>query len=309
MITMLRPHEDSFVPVETFEHGVWIRVVDPDAEEQETLRLQFGIDLDYVRDVLDIDEQSRIEKDGDAVMVIIRIPLHLDNRDIEHITIPFGMIIRPDCFVTIGLYDNPINQDIFNNRLRGMDMFSVNSVVLKTVLRSFHYFMRFLKDINRKTGMVEQDLKKAVKNTELARLLAMQKSLVFFSTSLRANEMLLEKIQKLTLWQLSSEELESLEDLLIEQKQAHEMCKVYTDILSSLMTSFSSIIANNLGLTMKRLTIVSLALYIPTVVASFFGMNVIVPLQDNPLAFLWVVGGSLVLVSASLIFFRLRQMY
>lgn len=309
VISIWKDLPDGFRPLDEPEQGCWIRAVDPNAEEQERLRSDFGVDPDFLNDVLDIDEQSRIERDDQGISVIIRIPLYLPEREVEYFTVPYGIIIRGDALITMCLYDNPISQDMQNRRIRGMDLSQANSIILHSILRSVQYYLRYLKDINRKTGTIERVLHKAVKNTELMELMTLQKSLVYFTTSLRANEMLLEKIHKLAAWQLSPDEQEILEDVFIDQKQAIEMARIYSNILTGMMNSFASVISNNLNAVMKRLTVISLMLMIPTLVASIYGMNVGLPFQDNPWAFPVVVGIALLVSSVVLIVFRWKKLY
>lgn len=309
MITIFREHDDGFRQLEGFEPDCWVRVIDPNAEEQERLREEFAVDPDFLNDVLDIDEQSRLERDERGVSVILRIPLFIPEREVEYFTVPYGIIVRGGTLVTICLYENPISHDMQNRRIRGMDLTQPNNIILNTILRSVQYFLRFLKDINRRTGMIERDLHKAVKNTGLMELMTLQKSLVYFTTSLRANEMLLEKIHRLSAWQLSPDEQETLEDVLIDQRQAIEMAKIYSNILAGTSNSFASIISNNLNVVMKRLTMVSLTLMVPTLVASIYGMNVPLPGQHEPSAFIFIMGGIVLIALIAFLVFRWKKLY
>lgn len=309
MITLLKENTHGFVPVSTLENGVWLRAIDPNAEEQERLKTEFGVDPDMLSDILDIDEQARIEKEADGLTAIIRIPVFDPEREVAYFTVPYGIIIRQGCVITVCLCDNPVGQDVLHHRIRGLNMGNANNLILNSILRASVYYLRFLKDINRLTGKIERDLHKAVRNVELLELMRYQKSLVYFTTSLRTNELLLEKIQKLSAWHLSEDEQETLEDVRIELKQAMEMARIYNNIVTGLMDTFSSIISNNLNNVMKSLTTVSVTLMLPTLVASVYGMNVDLPFQHQSWAFVWVLGLAAVLPLVAIWIFKIKKLY
>lgn len=260
-------------------------------------------------DILDIDEQSRLEKEDDGLTAIIRIPVLDPEREVAYFTVPYGIIIRQGCVITVCLYDNPVSQDVLHHRIRGLNMGNANNLILNSILRASVYYLRFLKDINRRIGIIEKDLHRSVRNVELLDLMRYQKSLVYFTTSLRTNELLLEKIQKLSAWHLNEEEQETLEDVRIELKQAMEMAKIYNNIVTGLMDTFTSIISNNLNNVMKSLTTLSVTLMLPTLVASVYGMNVDLPFQHKPWAFIWVIALAAVLPLTALVIFKWKKLY
>lgn len=309
MLTLLKEVDRGFIPVDYMEPDLWIQVIDPSLDEQERLKTECGVDPDFLSDILDIDEQSRIEKDGEGFNAILRMPVFDPDKEFSYYTVPYGIISRPGLLITICLVENPVNQDLMNHRIRGIRLLNGNSFILNVILRASLYYLRFLKDINRKTTIMERDLHKAIRNSELTDLLRFQKSLVYFTTSLRSNELLLEKIHKLSAWRLDEEEQETLEDVRIELRQAMEMANIYSNILSGTVETFAGVISNNANTVMKRLTLVSLTLMIPTLVASLYGMNVNLPFQHEPWAFFAVVGAALGVALTALLIFKKKSMF
>lgn len=309
MITLLKEADEAYIPAMGLDDGVWIRVIDPEPSEQDRLKDEFGLDPDFLSDVLDMDELARIEKEDGGFNAIIRIPVFDPEKEFSYYTVPYGIISRAGYLMTICMVDNPVSQDILHRRIRELKLMSGNNFILNITLRASLYYLRFLKEISRKTSSIEQDLHKAVKNTDLTELLRYQKSLLYFNTSLRSNELLLEKIHKLSAWRLSEDEQETFEDARIELKQALEMANIYTNILNGMVDTFSSVISNNLNAVMKRLTVVNLALMIPTLFASIYGMNVDLPFQKEA----WTFYGILALAMGSLFLvlwiFRKKSMY
>ncbi len=309
MITLLKDNGRGFYPVEDLQDGVWVRVIDPGSDEQEDLKERFQLDDDVLSDMLDADEQSRIEKEDDGLTCIIRLPIFAPDREVPYFTVPFGIIVRTGVVITVSLFDNPIAQDMLHRRIRGIDLFKPHNLILNTILRSALYYMRYLKDINRRTTTIERDLHGSVKNADLTQLLHFQKSFVFFNTSLRSNELLLEKINKLSAWQLNEDEQETLEDARIELKQAIEMAKIYSNILSGMVDTFSSVVANNLNQVMKRLTLVNLTLMIPTLLASLYGMNVTLPFQEQSWAFWGILAVAVTISISAWVIFRVKKLF
>lgn len=308
-MTFLKEADYGYITVDFPAPDLWIQVVDPDPAEQERLKAECGVDPDFLSDILDIDELSRIEKTDDGFQAILRIPVYDPDREFSYFTVPYGIISRPGQLITICLVDNPVNQDLANRRIRDLKLMNGLNVILNVILRASLYYLRFLKDIHRKTAVIERDLHKSIKNDELAELLRFQKSLVYFTTSIRSNELLPEKIHKLSAWRLDEDEQETLEDARIELRQAMEMANIHSNILSGTVDTFASVISNNANTVMKRLTLVSLTLMIPTLLASLYGMNVPLPFQHEAWAFWAIVGAAVVTALTAMLFFRKKSMF
>jgi len=306
MVMMFKNNGNVIEPT-SGENRFWIHVVNPSRDELCTLQDTYGIDPDILTDILDIDELSRIEKDGDQVVIILRLPIHDPEQEISYFTVPLGVIVTKDCIITVCQREVEILGSFQSSRGRVIHFSGAASFVLNLFYYSAVYFLRHLKEINRKPASIEQDLQKSVKNNELIRLLRMEKSLVFFTTALKSNELVLETIMRARAFKLGSEDADLLEDVITENRQAIEMANIYSNILSGMMDAFASVISNNLNVVMKRLTVVSLVLMIPTLVASFYGMNIGLPLQEKVWAFPVIAGGSTAFgVLVFLVFRKLR---
>ncbi len=272
------------------EKRSWIDVVEPDKAELEMLERDYGVNPEHLLDIMDLDEQARFEKEDEYTLLIVRLPL-LDSRgELPYFTLPCGILLFSDRIITICQQNNEVLDELRMGRVRGLDPANKSAFVLHLLGRAAIVYLRYLKDINRRTSAIEKDLQRSVKNNELTQLLSYEKSLVYFTTSLKSNEILLEKIQAARLFRVKEDELELLEDVLTDNKQAIEMANIYSDILAGMMDAFASVISNNLNIVMKRLTIISICMMIPTLVVSSFGMNVKIPLEDRPDAFLLIVG-------------------
>ncbi|MBN2362677.1 magnesium transporter CorA family protein [candidate division WOR-3 bacterium] len=300
-------NEKDIKEIGEFQENCWINVVDPDESEKSWLIEKFEIDGENISDILDIDEQSRYEKDENYTLFIMRGPAFDKNRDVSYFTVPIGVIFHEKCLITICLQDNIVIRNVLFSKMKNIRITTKNIFLLTLFLRSSINFLIFLKALNKETSLIEKDLKKSIKNTELYDLLTIEKSLVFFTTALRSNELLLEKIQKGVVLKLYEDEIEALEDAMTENKQAIEMANIHSNILSGMMDAFASIISNNLNVVVKKLTAISLVLMIPTLIASIYGMNVGLPFQHSVYAFLIVILGSVLLSAGALIFFVLKK--
>ena len=220
-----------------------------------------------------------------------------------------GLLFIKDMIITICLQENEVLRDLVENRIKTLSLVNRKTFLLSVLFRASFYFLRYLKDINRRTSQVEKELQRAVRNNELIQLLTMEKSLTFFTTSLKSNEFLLEKIRKSNLLKLTEEDVELIDDVVTENRQAIEMANIYSNILSGMMDAFASVISNNLNVVMKQLTSISLILMIPTLIASVYGMNIELPYQHNPWAFAGILIGSGVIALVSIVIFRRKQFF
>ncbi|MDR0662511.1 MAG: magnesium transporter CorA family protein [Spirochaetaceae bacterium] len=261
--------------------GCWIDARDVDRDDLRRLEREFGIAGELLTDIMDVDEQARIEQEDDYTAVIVRLPVWDNSNEIVCFTVPVGIILFSDKIVTVCQRSSDALDDIASNRVKDLTLRSQSAFVLNILSRAAYTFLRALKELNRHSNEIEKALQKSVRNNELAQLLTLQKSLVYFNTGIKSNGLLLEKIQKTPFLRLKEEEQELLEDVITENVQAMEMVNIYSSILTGTMDAFASVISNNLSIVMKRLTIVSIVLMIPTLVYSFFGMNVLLPFQDE----------------------------
>ena len=259
----------SLRETEQSEPGCWISVVQPTPQEVRELVETYGLDSGFVKSSLDEEESSRIEREDDQTK--------------NFYTQPVGIIITDDYVFTISIKETQIITEAMQGTIRNLRPSFKTRFVLQLLLRIAALFLTHLKQIDKISSAAEQQLHDAMKNELLMQLLALEKSLVYFSTSLKANEATIEKIFRGRVIKLYDEDQDLLEDVLIEMKQAIEMSSIYTGILSSMMDGFSSIISNNLNIVMWRLTIVTIILEIPNIIFAFYGINTV----DLPIPYTW----------------------
>ena len=295
MITIRKQAGNEIIRTAILERDSWLHVIAPDRLEIESLEREYGIPVDVIQDVLDPNERSRHEREDGLTILIVRVPIPtFENEDTPFTTIPLGIILTDSLVITVCAREPEFLQEVADGRVRGIRLSDRHRFVLTLFNRFTNRFLRYLKEIHQQTGVLEQKLQRSVRNTQLVRLLAMEKSLVYFTTSLKGNELLMDKLVRIMFKDLSEEDQDLLDDVLIDTKQAIEMANIYSNILSGMMDAFASVISNNLNTVMKRLTMISIILMIPTLFASIYGMNIGLPFQHSPMAFAGVMGVSVV---------------
>lgn len=308
MLEIFKTIEDKLQEEDMVSEGCWVALTKPTNEELQTVSRETGIDIDDLRAPLDDEERSRIEQEGDCVIVLVDIP-SLDEKD-RYVTIPLGIYMTKQAIVTVCLEETPVLRAFMNNRVREFYTFKKTRFVFQILYRNATSYLRYLRIIDRKSEQIEEKLHISQKNKELIELLELEKSLVYFTTSLRSNETVLEKLLRTDKVKKYPEDEELLEDVIIENKQAIEMANIYSGILSGTMDAFASVISNNLNVVMKFLSTVTIVLSIPTLIASLFGMNFVnIPLGDNPHGFLIVTVCTLVLTALVTIFFQRKNLF
>ena len=308
MLEIFKTIEDKLQEDDTVSEGCWVALTKPTNEELQTVSRETGIDIDDLRAPLDDEERSRIEQEGDCVIVLVDIP-SLDEKD-RYVTIPLGIYMTKQAIVTVCLEETPVLRAFMNNRVREFYTYKKTRFVFQILYRNATSHLRYLRIIDRKSEQIEEKLHISQKNKELIELLELEKSLVYFTTSLRSNETVLEKLLRTDKVKKYPEDEELLEDVIIENKQAIEMANIYSGILSGTMDAFASVISNNLNVVMKFLSTVTIVLSIPTLIASLFGMNFVnIPLGDNPHGFLIVTVCTLVLTALVTIFFQRKNLF
>ncbi|HMT66145.1 MAG TPA: magnesium transporter CorA family protein [Bacteroidales bacterium] len=298
---------NGLLPLNTFEKGCIVNVTDPTPSEIGILNTTLKVPDDFLADILDVDERSRMEVEDDLLLMIYRIPYQNVSNGLPFTTIPLGLVLDKDNLVIICHRNNEVLDDFFSRSGKGITIETKIDLILHLFIRTTMFYHRYLKQINNQTTIIVQDLEKSTRNEELHRLLKMEKCLVYFTTSLRSNEAMMLKLKN-SKW-IRDYEFSSdlLEEATIENRQAIEMAKIYSDIQSGMMDAFASVISNNLNIVMKSLTIVTIVLMIPTLIASFYGMNVPNRLETNMSAFWFLLGGSVVLAAAAVILLRRKK--
>ena len=280
---------DKFEEINEYREGSWINMINPSEDEIKTVCSNLNIQEDFIRYSLDSEEKARIdyEEDDDTVLFIMDVPIleQVENHEI-YTTMPFGMIVvRDDFIITVSLKELDILKDFTINKVKGFATYMKSRFILQVMYKNSSSYLNYLKLINRETEITENRLKTSMKNKELLKLLDLEKSLVYFITSLRANEAVMERTIKIKNIKLYEDDEDILEDAIIENKQAIEMSKIYKDILDSTMDAYSSIISNTLNEVMKLLTSITIIISIPTLIASLWGMNVEVPFEIEKYGF------------------------
>ena len=314
MVKMYRTDIETNIcnEVKDFERGTWINMINPTEKEIESICYNLKIKDNFIRYALDIEEKARIdiEEDDNTILFIIDIPIiEKEHGNNMYTTIPLGMIIvRDDFFITVSLKRTSLIQSFEMGQVKNFATYKKSRFILQMMYNNSSDFLKYLNRINKETEIAESVLKTSMKNKELLQLLSLEKGLVYFTTSLRSNEAVMERTLKIKYIKLYDEDEDILEDAIIENKQAIEMSKVYSDILTGTMDAYASIISNNLNGVMKFLTSITIILAIPTMIASYWGMNVKMPLQDNPFGFFIVVGGSIILGIIAMYWLKRKNM-
>ncbi len=300
MIQYFKNIDHQTIATDKAEADTWVNVLPPlKHEEFSELSETLEIPIDFLKDSLDIDERSRYEIDDNVKLVVIKTPTEnnsFNESDAYYITIPICIILTHNQIVTVNSFENEAIKK-FLNTFQNRNMDKKNMMVLKIFEKVTTNFQDYLKEINLRRNTLEQKLYIANRNEELLQLMRIQKSLVYFITALRSNELLMMKIARTNFLQLNEDEKDFLDDLVVETSQALEMANTYTNILNSTLDAFASIISNNQNEVLKRLTTLTIFLSVPVLIASIYGMNVPIPYKDTPYAFWVPVIISLIIVA------------
>ena len=280
--------------------SAWIALTDPTATEILEVSQRYGIDPDHVRAPLDEEERSRIEVEDQYSLVLVDIPTIEERSGKDwYVTIPLGILTTEQAIITVCLEETPVLTAFMDGRVKDFHTYMKTRFIMQILYRNASLYLQYLRIIDKKSTAVEQTLHRSQRNRELIELLELEKSLVYFITSLRSNEVVLEKLLRTEKIKKYPEDEDFLEDVIVENKQAIEMANIYSDILSGTMDAFASVISNNLNIVMKFLATVTIVMSIPTMVASFYGMNVNpagIPFAGSVHGF-WIVLGFAALLS------------
>lgn len=306
--------EQGFFREQTkLEKGCWINLINPTAQEINTLCNSIGVREEFIRYPLDQEEKARIDVEDDQTLIVIDLPtVEKNDGEIEGFTtIPIGMIVvRDDYFITVCTAESPILKEFIDCRVKGFFTFKKTRFILQILYKTAVYYLNYLKFINRETDKAENRLQKSMRNQELIRLLELEKSLVYFTTSLKSNEIVMEKLMRSKFIKMYEEDEDILEDAIIENRQAIEMGTIYRDILSGTMDAYASVISNNLNIVMKFLASVTIVISIPTIVASIWGMNVAgLPFANDAFGFIKVMGIAFLTSLIAWIWLKKKDMF
>ena len=301
MITIYKTGEQGLEVITETVKGCWINVVDPTPDELGQLR-DLNVPQEFITYPLDLDERPRVEREDGETMILLRIPVYQGtNSDVPYATIPIGIVMDGQWIMTICRQDHDILREFAGGKVRGLSTAKRNRFILQVLLSAANKYLFYLREINRTVDGLEDQLQMAQRNRELMGLLKYQKSLVYFTTALKANELMMERLHRSGFFRTYPDDEDLLEDVITENQQAIEMTNINSNILSNTMGAFASIISNNLNQVMKFLAAATIVVALPTLIASLYGMNVRLPFQEHPMAFAVVL---LAAIAAALVVFR-----
>ncbi|BEU87628.1 magnesium transporter CorA family protein [Selenomonas sp. TAMA-11512] len=286
------------------EKGAWINMIAPTPYELKVIGDITEVDPDFLRSALDDEERSHTDVEDNAVMVLTNVPVMrgLDTYD----TLPLAIILTNDYLITVCLEETPVLSEFNEKTYKIFRTFKRTRFLFQILYKSATFYLRYLRQISKHSDEIEANLRRSMENTDILRLLELQKGLTYFSVALRSNGVVLDKLMRIRtgtgmtpIIKVYEEDEDLLEDVIIENKQAREMAELYSKILARMADSFSSIISNNQNLVMKFLAAMTIILAIPTVISSFFGMNVPVPMEGDTSAFVYIAGIAAVIAGCS----------
>lgn len=311
MLNIFKKIDGQLLSLDDFVEGCWTHLCDPIPEEINKTIDFYQLDPDFIHSSLDEEESAHIEFDDKNTLVVVDIPIveAESGRSIVYTTLPMGVVLCPMGILTICSRETTIIDDFMQGRVKTFSTNKQTRFLLQILYKNASKFLQYLKQIDKASSRVETELHKSMKNRELIQMLRLEKALVYFSTSLKGNEVVLEKLLKAQTITRYSDDEDLLEDVIIENKQAIEMCTIYRDILGGTMDAYASVISNNLNIAMKLLAVITIILAVPQIIFSLWGMNVDVPWSGSPLGFWYIILVSAVLAVAASIFMWWKKMF
>lgn len=299
-----------FRELNKIEKGSWINLTKPTTGEINNLVNTIGVNKEFIRYSLDTEERARIDSEDGQILILIDIPITESSKN-DYSTIPLGIIVvNDDYFITVCSQNVDIVKDFSESKIKEFYTYKKTRFTLQILYRIATYYLQYLKKINKETDRTELKLQKELKNEELIKLLALEKSLVYFTTSLKSNELVMEKLLRGNILKLYDDDKDYLQDAIVENKQAIEMVTISRDILTGTTNAYASIISNNLNIVMKFLAAVTIVFSIPTIVSGLWGMNVNgILFKDNPYGFFIVIGMSLVFAIFAYLWLKKKDMW
>jgi magnesium transporter len=310
MISIYKSLDTSTIlqSVDSVQPGCWINIVAPSDQDLLIVSKKTGVSMEFLKAALDEEETSRIDIEDNNLLVIVDIPFtEMEDNSLTYDSYPLAIIHTESSIITVCLKNSKILTDFIDGKVKSFFTFKRSRFILQILYRIASYYLIYLRQIDKKSVMIERKLHRSLRNKELIQLLSLEKSLVYFSTSLKSNEITLEKMLKLELLKKYPEDQDILEDVIIENKQAIEMATIYSNILTGTMDAFASVISNNLNIVMKLLASVTIVMSIPNIIFNSFAMNVGgIPFASHPSGF-WFVYSIAIGISIIAIFILRRK--
>ncbi len=310
MISIYKSQSGRLNELTAIEEGSWVHLCDPTEEEIHHVSTTTGVDPELLRAALDEEERVRIENEEEQTLIIIDIPrVEQEGKGYVYTTLPLGIVEVGDYLITVCLIDSSLIRDFVEGRVKGFFTYKRTRTIFQLLYRNATRYLKYLRQIDKASNRLHAEMQKSYRNKELLQMMALEKSLVYFSTSLKGNEMVMEKLVKVNYIKKYPDDEELLDDVIIENKQAIEMCSIYRDILSGMMDAYASIISNNLSIVMKFLTAVTIVISLPTLVTSAWGMNLNLPFSNHPYGFAIVGGISVGVAIVAVVWLWKRKMF
>lgn len=311
MLSIYKTVDDQLTTLDAPEKGCWVNLTAPKPEEVQRVANELQIEPDFISAALDEEESARIDSENGQLLVVVDVPtVEEDNGAYVYATLPVGIVLTENVIVTVCLREMPLILEFTMGKVKGFWTYKKTRFVLQLLYRNAVTFLAHLRQIERSSLRFEKEMYKSMRNKDMIQLLMIEKSLVYFSTSLKSNEVVLEKLMRHELVKRYPDDEDLLEDVIIENKQAIEMCNIYSNVLSATMEAFGSLISNNLNIVMKMLTSITLVISVPTLIASLWGMNVGgIPLSVNPYGFWLMCGVALALSLVAILVLMRRSMF
>ncbi len=303
--------------LKTLEKGAWINIIDPTPYELKEVSAACDVEPDFLRAALDDEERSHIDVEDESIMILTNVPVVYEEENYDtYDTLPLSVILTKKYIITVCLEETPVIASFNERTARLFHTYKKTQFLFEILFRTATFFLRYLRQINKTSEEIEDQLRQSMRNSDILRLMELQKGLTYFNASLRANDAVLEKLLRIrtsrsleNILEIYEEDEDLLEDVIIENKQAREMVEMYSKILSQMADIFSSIISNNQNMVMKFLAAVTIVIAVPTVIASFFGMNVPVPFEGNSYGFPLVIFIATVASSLAVLYFWKNRMF
>lgn len=315
MLRMFSTVNGQIEQIDKPESGSWLALSDPTDVELTTVSQETGVDLADLRAPLDDEERSRVDVEDDYTMIIVDIPTVGERAGRNwYETIPLSIIVTKTLIITVCMQDTPVLHPFMEGTIRGFNTFMRSRFILQILYRNATMYLRYLRIIDGETDKLELRLRHSMQNREILMLLELSKTLVYFNTSLKSNEIVMEKLMTLTRIKQYPEDEDLLEDVITENKQAIEMANIYSGVLANMTDAFASIVSNNLNNVMRIFTMISITLSIPTLIFSMYGMNfqqgmIGMPLSDSQWGFLVIVLLACVLAGAVIWFLTRSRLF
>lgn len=313
VVSIYKHINGQFSLLEDFENGSWINLVAPTMEELNLVSQKTGADMDLLKAALDEEERSRIEfeEEINQTIIVVDIPrVEKEGKDgYVYTTLPMGIIFVGDYIITVCLIKSSLIDDFIKGKVKKFYTYKRIRFLFLILYRNSTRYLRYLRLIDKASDRLNKEMQRSYRNKELFQMMALEKSLVYFTTSLKGNEAVLEKLVKVKYIKKYHDDEELLDDVIVENKQAIEMCSIYRDILSGMMDAYASIISNNLSIVMKFLAAVTIVISLPTLVTSAWGMNLDVPWEGNPWGFVIVMGIALAITISAVIWLWRKKMF